>query len=79
MTTATTSNSQQSIKLRPAPTQERCSEAIFKMEKELSGLIIVQNSGLVTPEILQCIRKLEKDLQREKAQLKRLKGSALRS
>lgn len=55
---------------RPAPAQEKSANKISSMEKQMNGLLVVENSGLCTPEI----RKLEEELETEK---KRLKGLEL--
>lgn len=70
---------QQVAKLNPAPAQQKSAEAISKMEKELCGLLTVQKSGLITPEISKRVIKVEKNLEKEKLRLEKLKDGALRS
>lgn len=68
---STTSNSiQPDAKLQPAPAQKKTAEAISKLEKELCGLLTVQNSGLATPEISKHIVKVEKDLNKKNCDLR---------
>lgn len=76
----TTQNSvQQDAKLKPAPAQEKSAEAISKMEKELCGLLTVERSGFMTPEMSKHMKTVEKNSEKEKLRLKKIEDSAVRS
>lgn len=76
--TPSSSTVQEIEKPKPGPAQEKTSAMISEIEKELMGLLVVENSGLSTPDISSRKRKLEENLKKEQRNLKKLEDSRVR-
>lgn len=66
------------VKSKPTSAQEKSSQIIAEMEKELNGFLVVENSGLRTAELTSRKRKLEAELKKERSHLKALEDGQTR-